>query len=648
MEPEELENQEEQKTEEKAQVGFGGRLKKLFTSLMKGGEPAETAEEEPLEQPEQEEDDSQKPAEEKDPNLLPAAGNPLYKLYAQWKGISEPKEGDTFHLNLFMGQDVELDKEKVGWLKAIEADARGMVKRVEEFKKAEQAYKADFEKWKQQALIPEEEKTEKMEKPVAPKEEPVPAKAYVKVAADRMSGWLFMLPPFFGGEDFTQQSLKEILKQNNLTYGVNEEDVAVLAQYRKYFKMNQVAWGLPAQDGVDGFIVDHFHRDVEIRLTVKEDNTIDYKDLGWLQTVEEGGLICDIIPPTNAIPGMNVLGNEVRGRDGKKAIAPKGQNTRVDEQETALLATIEGVLSFVAGRFQVDPLLIIRGDVDNAVGNLNVIGDLLVDGDVREGYSVQASGNITIQGMVEGADVQAGKDIQVGCGMNGNSHGTLEAKGEIRCKFIENGTATAGSKIVCDTIINSTISSDSAIEVKTGRGAIIGGSVTALHSIHALSIGNQSNRNIVINMGSTANFLREKRELEEKEKEVREGLQEISKNIIYLTPALKENNPSVIKTLDDLNLKQTVQKMQLANLERQLVLMNKKATDNTTCRMRAEVLYPPAQITIGGFSKIVREIAYNPVCFLKEGEVRIANIGGTNPEELPDEMLLLDEGPPIE
>ncbi len=552
-----------------------------------------------------EEEDGEAPAageeaaeEEADPNCLPAAGNALYELYTRRAGL--PPEEDPqalFWLSQFMESGEAPTDEQRGWLNQAERAARELLKKNQRPEREEELFQ----------------------------EEALDASVLVFVSRDRMAAWLFAFPPVMDGQPADEEKLRAALAERGVVFGLDEEKVRTLGERPPYFRLVQVAAGEAPIDGENGEVIDRFKRELEIQLTVREDNTIDYKDLGWLQTVEEGQCICELVPPTNAITGRDVTGQEVRGKNGQKAVAPMGQNTRMNEEGDQLLATIEGVVSFANGRFRVDPILIIKGNISTETGNIDTIGDILVHGDIQEGFTVQATGNITVQGMIEGANVVAGGDIQVGRGMNGNSHGVLQAKGEVRSKFIENATVTAGGKIICDTIINSTVSSDVALMVTTGRGAIIGGHITALERIEAKTIGNQSNRNIVITMGSTANYLRDKHEMEQKHHVLQNEVEETQKNIRFLDAGVN-SAPEQAQLADDLKLKLSVLKMQLAAAARGLEELNKKQVKNSDCRLRTDVLYPPAQITIGDATKIQRQTAFNATVFYNKGEIDIANV----------------------
>lgn len=537
-------------------------------------------------------EEGERKPEKEDEDLLPQVGSSLYTLYRRHRGQPPQKdESAIFNVSQFTEEHTSPTDTERGWIH-------------------------DFER-KAKTILAKEDHDD---------ESPVDFTPIIKVANNRMAAYLFALPPTFEGQEIEPERIYSALKDAGVINGINEFKIETICDTQQYLTILKVAEGTEPIDGEDGYVKDHFDREVEIHLTVKDDNTIDYKDLGWLQTIREDEVICDIIAPTKAVSGYNVFNGEVRGKDGRKATVPKGQGTKLNEEEETLVAAQDGVVTFDNGRFRVDPLLIIETNVETVTGNIETVGDVLIYGDVLEGFTVEATGNVTVQGMVEGAKIMAGGDIQVGRGMNGNSHGTMQAKGEVRSKFIENGTVTAGGKIICDTIINSTISSDEAIEVRTGKGVIIGGNITALERIDALSIGNESNRNIVINMGSTANFLRDKRELEQKKNDLTREIDEIEKNITFLDAGATNPVPALVTMQDDLKLKLSVQKMQLANVERRLGQMQKKQANNKDCRLCAEVIYPPAQITIGSVTKILRQVSFNALVYLKNGDVHVANV----------------------
>lgn len=449
----------------------------------------------------------------------------------------------------------------------------------------------------------------------------VDSRVCIKISVDKMSAFLFVFPPQNGGADVSKDMIEQQMSKLGICFGINQELLTQIIQERLYMCMALIAEGLPAVNGRDGRIVDRIPRENKFELTEADDHTVDYKSLNWLHQIRTGDIICDIIAPTDAVDGVNVLGQTVRGRVGKKAIPPKGKNTMVNADETALIAEIDGQISFIGHKFQVDQLLIIKGDVDNSTGNLDVMGDVIINGDVREGFRVKATGNITIKGMVEGATIIAGGNIQVGAGMNG-SYGVLDAQGNIQCKYLENCTVSARGSVTSDSVINSHISSDDQVIVAYGRGVIIGGSITALNRIEAKSIGNKSNRTTVIKLGSTPNILKEKGHLEDELKRLKLELEDMDKNLRYLERDTNLSS-SQRQMQNELKLKKSVQTLQKAKFEKQLRDMDMRSGDLSFCRIVSGVIFPITQIAIGRDIKVIHDTTYNCNIYYSEGEIHI-------------------------
>lgn len=451
--------------------------------------------------------------------------------------------------------------------------------------------------------------------------DPIPARFFVQASSNRMRAWGFVTGPMFGGADITAEVIRQELEKQKIVYGIDGDAIERMASGKRYFRLFPIATGKKPVDGKDGRIEDHFLRDAKIRLKEKDDLTVDYKNLNWIQKVEEGGIVCDIVLPTAALSGINILGAAVQGRDGKKAIPPKGKNTQVTEDETRLIATVGGQVEFHHGQFHVEQLTTIQGDVDNSTGNIDVIGNVVVGGDVREGFAVKATGDIAVKGKVEGAIIIAGGNIQIGMGMNGSLTGSLEAKGDIRTKYLENCTVHAGGCIYSDSIVNSNVSSDRDINITFGLGAIIGGTVMAANSISARLIGNKSNRTTALILGGTPGILMEKSDVEQEFRRTRDEIEELQKNLQYIgrSGAL---TPEYKRMQNDFKLKLSMMNIQQAKLKQRLEELTENL-DPSNCRLTCKTIYPITQVTIGNATRIIRELNYNCNIYYAEGEVRV-------------------------
>ena len=218
--------------------------------------------------------------------------------------------------------------------------------------------------------------------------------------------------------------------------------------------------------------------------------------------------------------------------------------------------------------------LTINGNVDFSTGNLDVKGAVIVMGDICEGFTVKASGDITVYGMIEGATLVSGGNIFAKTGMNGNGKGSMTARGEIRCKFIENGSADAEGNIYLESAINARLSSQSSVLVKSGRGALIGGETVAMKTIEATSAGNKNNYLTTVSIKATESF-------KIKQKQVEDDLRKTFEELDELTSS--ENGTAMT---NEARLRSSTLKMKERKLRQQLEQMRAQCEELDSAVMR--------------------------------------------------------------
>lgn len=459
-------------------------------------------------------------------------------------------------------------------------------------------------------------------KPVPPPAK-VNATIEIKMPRDRMEAWAFIFPPRNEGAPLSPEAILTELKRAGINTNIDNEAVRELSKQYGYLKLGVVAHGIPPQDGKDGYIEELFPRTSQVEIKAKENNTVDYKDLNWLHQIAKGGAICNIIPPIEGVDGIRVTGEKANARQGREAVVPKGKNTSINENRTALIADIDGEVTFKENGFKVEQILIISGDIDNSTGNLEFIGDIIVNGDVRNGFTLKATGNITIKGMAESSQIVSGGNIQVGMGMNGNGRGCLEAKGDIKCKYLENCTVNAGGCVVSDSIVHCTVYSNDRVQVTSAIGSIIGGSVTAANEISANVVGNKSNRTTVLVLGNTPDILKEKVDLEKALKKLNDDLDESEKTLSYLN-SIKVLTTQQKKTASEWRLKSPLMQMQKTKTENRLREINDMGTDLKKCRINCGTIYPPTQIFIGRVATVIQQKEVRTSVYYLDGEIHIS------------------------
>ena len=416
-----------------------------------------------------------------------------------------------------------------------------------------------------------------------------------------MVAWLFIIPPWGKEGKFAEETIENALRTNGIVYGLDNERLAEIKEKPVYFTPIPIAYGTPVVPGENGKIIEHYPRKLPKQIMVDSSGNADYRIGNFVQAINAGQVICDIIAPTSGEAGTTVEGKTIDPPPTRPAKVPMGSNTAITADGTQLVATISGHLEFVGSGFTVRAVLAINGDIDLNVGNIDMLGDVHIRGDVREGFSVRASGNIIVEGVVESANVEAGGDVIVVRGIVGNNNSLTKAGGQVRAKFMENCIVYAGQAVVAECILSSTVYSDGTVEVLNGRGIIIGGNLTVAQSIKARVIGSEFGTATKITLGVLANVQQKLTETKTAMIAAEKELSELEKTINYLA---MDPSPSP----------EAEQKAAKARLRKSILLMQKQKNSDTIaeleamtpdlsmCKVDAKTLHQQTTVTVGRYS----------------------------------------------
>lgn len=442
------------------------------------------------------------------------------------------------------------------------------------------------------------------------------AQAVAFLSNDRMLAWLFAFPPVGQGAELSRETLEKALEEKQVRFGVEEALLDRLPEDPdRYFHLFFAACGKRAEDGKDGYVVDLFPRNAERMVTMDEFNRVDYASLSFVQNVEQGGVICRIIPPTSGVEGRTVLDQEIPAKNGKPATAPKGRNTELSEDGKSLLASRTGHVEFNGRTFQVKPVLEIGGNVDFSTGNLNFLGDVHIHGDICAGFVVRAMGNITVDGVVEACTVEAGGDLVMVKGAQGGNQAVLRASHSIYAKYLENCCVYAKENLQTDCIINCDVYCDGGVEVRSGRGTIIGGSIRAAHEVSARVVGARSECHTDIFLGGLPcqDF--------DQELLLREinGLQEEMDRVEQ-----QPDSPTKLSRLAKLRMQISLSRMKLEQALKDLELLGEVQEEPGIRRLVCDVAYAGTSVTIDQAFRRLQQEVRPCLATLVEGEIRLA------------------------
>jgi hypothetical protein len=556
-------------------LGGNGWLKKLFGGGQKSDEPEEAVleknqtEETPPVDPGQPKQSQQKPDEESE--LMEVEGGGMLRVWQLWKGEETPPpqlslSGRGGHKPLPLTGNQAVSREKLRLRAQLEKDARERMRVVD-------ARKAD---------------------------EDLDGECRVYLSRFGMVAWLFIFPPVGETGQVTMESVGRAIQAAGVTSGLDSAALLRVVGEKKYYDLIPIACGTAPVEGVDGTVEEHYPREHKQEIMVDENGTADYRSLTYVQHIEKGDVICDILPPVEGQPGLRVDGKIMETKRVRPAKVPGGSNTELSEDGTQLVASIDGHLVFSNNVFLVRPLLDIPGDVDYSTGNVDFRGDVHVHGDVRENFFVRATGTVTVDGTVEAANIEAGGDVVVSCGVLGDNRATIKSGGCVRVKYLESCVTYASKGVYADCIVTARVNSDDIISVTTGRGTVIGGTLTAGNKITAHMIGSQSGMKTSLVLGVLPYNQEKLRNEMDDLRTVRREMEEVNK-VVERMEAEQDLNlemEGMNEKLAKARLRRSVLSMKEEKLRKAQEQYQSAVPDLSKCRVECDIMYPGTSLKV--------------------------------------------------
>lgn len=340
--------------------------------------------------------------------------------------------------------------------------------------------------------------------------EPIDATVKVKIETGGLSATVIAYPPQNGGKDISVEMVKNALSEEGVVYGILEKDIENLVSMKIYDREIIVAKCKPAVNGENGTITFLYEANEENKPQEDAKGYVNYKDLGIVRNITKGTVIANITLPTEGEPGISVKNepiNQVKGTPAKMSFA---DNIAVSDDGLTLVATCDGNLAYKSGRFCVEKVFKLDGDVDVSTGNIDFIGEVVIRGDVKEGFSVKAKKDITIQGGAFRANIESGGNVVIKQGAVGSK---IKATGKVEADFCEKSSVECKEELNAKTLLFSDVYCNGVIDITKGNGSIIGGKVVSTRSINANNIGSRTYTPTVIVVGDNAIMTQEKNEL---------------------------------------------------------------------------------------------------------------------------------------
>lgn len=235
-----------------------------------------------------------------------------------------------------------------------------------------------------------------------------------------------------------------------------------------------VARGREPETGADGWFELMVKTTGEDQVFKEDDaGNVDLKTLNAYSEIEAGQKLGMIHQPKAGIPGMTVTGQPVPAEAGQPYELLAGEGVELKYRNRVAFSTKSGRALLERNVLSVVDHLVVPGDLDLRVGNIDFNGFVEIRGDVPDDYRVKSTKGIKINGLVGACRLESEGSIEV-ASMAGKGVGTIICRGDFKAGFVNQVTLHAyGDVSIGYEIRNSVIKSTGRIIVE--KGSIIGG-----------------------------------------------------------------------------------------------------------------------------------------------------------------------------
>ncbi len=372
----------------------------------------------------------------------------------------------------------------------------------------------------------------------------------VDISKDKMSAFIVVDPPVNGGDSVNLDMIHAALKDNFVFFGIRRsaiEDFVRKPQYRKPFK---VAEGLLPSESTAGRIQFFFRTSKELVPRENPDGSVDFKDLGLVKSVREGDLLCTKVMPVLGNSGFDVNNKELPAKHLPKPILPRGRNTVISSDGQHLLAGRDGQVDLMNDVVCIYDVLTLD-EVGPSSGNIDFVGNVVVKGDVLSGYTVRAEGNINVRGCVDGGSIIAGGNVVIDQGFNGQSRGTIDAHGDVRCKYIHYGEVKSDLNIETSMVVNATVQAGGNLRVLGKTSAVLSSKLLSRHTIECYAVGKPNDAHgSVLEVGSDPYILQRSKLVPERIAALETQIEKLERFILLFAQLKAQNRLDEDKTAE--------------------------------------------------------------------------------------------------
>ncbi len=288
-------------------------------------------------------------------------------------------------------------------------------------------------------------------------------------------------------------------------------DCAIHLSKGEKIEQRRIAKGVEPQEGLAARLVFLVKRYVD-PTKKKDPNSQEeagpsLRDLNLFDNIRVGTIVARFYPAKAGTDGRDALGKAVKAPASQALTLKLDQSLELKPEAAgegyqAIVAKTSGYLLDDAGALSIKDELLVRGNVDFHVGNLDFVGSITVKGDLLTGFTVRADKTISIQGSVQGGVAHSRTaDVLVKQFVFGGDHGSIVCGGSFSCATARKASVEAiGNILIGKEAIGCSFRTQAAVIGEKAK--IIGGSIHSVCGVDALQLGNDSEIPTIIELCS--------------------------------------------------------------------------------------------------------------------------------------------------
>ncbi len=377
----------------------------------------------------------------------------------------------------------------------------------------------------------------------------------VAESPDMLKMRLVYHPALGTGKDLTVDEIIQILieKENVVPEFIKPD--AIRDALRRPGNAVVVAEGIPPEPGEDArIVVVPMEKKEKIPDVEEEPRRIDWRELSSsVITVKSGEPVVEKVPPTEGEPGKGVRGEFISPTPGKdidlNTVVGKGLEI---EENIRLIAKKTGILKQENGKFHIDEIFVVEGDLDFEVGNIKDVKHIEIRGNVLPGFYVKVDGMVIVRGSVENATIEAGGNVYVNGIIAQEKGGYIKADGWVYAKeFLHSRVEAYGSVYTDGGFRHSDILAGENIIATNPKSRTAGGVLKARGNIYVGICGNIHGTKTELIAGHVSDLREKVSELDNEISELRKKMETLKNALPLLRKEeAKEKTEAGIKAIE--------------------------------------------------------------------------------------------------